>query len=257
MTVKRNTPSQKACQVSRPPSKLVLSNSPTTSHVETHLYLPPHPPTISLTQREKAQMIATQCRMLSARRMRTMKARTSSDPGIEEYVLFLQSDSSSPTTRSQRLCGNELLDTYSDSGLNDAEDFEPMSAATRRAAEAKMRQRDRMERGGRRGMRAANRSHAPNFFDSDDASVGDDATRDCSLEHARVRGGSMMSGETSMIWKVSKTCVFFFLLCAISLIRWSRRFLWNSSAISKRNRSSSGSLMIVFGGPSSSISVSS
>ena len=68
-----------------------------------------------------------------------------------------------------------MLDAYSDSGLNDAEDFEPMAAATRRAAEAKMRQRDRMERGGRRGMRAANRSHAPNFFDSDDVSVGDDA----------------------------------------------------------------------------------
>ena len=68
-----------------------------------------------------------------------------------------------------------MLDTYSDAGLNDAEVFEPMSVATRRAAEAKMRQRDRAERGGRRGMRAANRSHAPNFFDSDDASVGDDA----------------------------------------------------------------------------------
>ena len=67
-----------------------------------------------------------------------------------------------------------MLDAYSDSGLNDAEEFEPLSAATRRAAEAKMRQRDRMERGGRRGMRAANRSHAPNFFDSDDVSVGDD-----------------------------------------------------------------------------------
>ena len=37
-----------------------------------------------------------------------------------------------------------------------------------------MRQRDRMERGSRRGMRAANRSHAPTFFDSDDAGADDD-----------------------------------------------------------------------------------
>ena len=49
-----------------------------------------------------------------------------------------------------------------------------MSAAARRAAEAKMRQRDRMERGSRRGMRAATRSHAPSFFDSDDFVAEDD-----------------------------------------------------------------------------------
>jgi DNA replication licensing factor MCM2 len=67
-----------------------------------------------------------------------------------------------------------LLDTYSESGLNDEDAFDPMSAAARRAAEAKMRQRDRLERGSRRGMRAANRSHAPTFFDSDDAGVDDD-----------------------------------------------------------------------------------
>jgi hypothetical protein len=69
---------------------------------------------------------------------------------------------------------NEQLDTYSNSGLNDEEDFDPLSAAARRAAEAKMRQRDRMERGSRRGMRAATRSHAPTFFDSDDAGGEDD-----------------------------------------------------------------------------------
>jgi len=69
---------------------------------------------------------------------------------------------------------NELLDTYSNAGLNDEEVFESMSVAARRAAEAKMRQRDRLERGGRRGMRAANRSHAPTFFDSDDAGADDD-----------------------------------------------------------------------------------
>lgn len=43
-----------------------------------------------------------------------------------------------------------------------------MSAAARRAAEAKMARRDRLERGGRRGQRAARRSHMPNFLDSDE-----------------------------------------------------------------------------------------
>jgi hypothetical protein len=61
---------------------------------------------------------------------------------------------------------NDLLDTYSNSGLNDEEVFEPLSAVARRAAEAKMRQRDRMDRGSRRSMRAANRSHAPTFYPS-------------------------------------------------------------------------------------------
>ncbi|KAI0260810.1 MCM-domain-containing protein [Gloeopeniophorella convolvens] len=69
---------------------------------------------------------------------------------------------------------NGVLDAYSDSGLNDEEVFEPLSAAARRAAEAKMRQRDRLAQGGRRGARAANRSHAPTFFDSDDAGADDD-----------------------------------------------------------------------------------
>ena len=77
-------------------------------------------------------------------------------------------------THSSDYADNEVLDTYSNSGLNDEEVFEPLSAATRRAAEAKMRQRDRMERGSRRGMRAATRSHAPTFLDSDDAGAEDD-----------------------------------------------------------------------------------
>ena len=43
-----------------------------------------------------------------------------------------------------------------------------MSAAARRAAEIKMARRDRMERSGRRGQRAARRSRAPAFMGSDD-----------------------------------------------------------------------------------------
>lgn len=43
-----------------------------------------------------------------------------------------------------------------------------MSAAQRRAAEANMARRDRLERGGRRGARAAARSRMPDFLQSDD-----------------------------------------------------------------------------------------
>ncbi|KAF5321522.1 hypothetical protein D9619_001875 [Psilocybe cf. subviscida] len=61
---------------------------------------------------------------------------------------------------------NEVLDRYSEAGIDD-EDVEEMSAAARRAAEAKMARRDRNERMGRRGQRAARRSHAPAFLGSD------------------------------------------------------------------------------------------
>jgi len=71
--------------------------------------------------------------------------------------------------------------------VNDEEVFEPMSAAARRAAEAKMRQRDRIERGSRRGMRASTRSHAPSFFDSDDMGAEDDESGLLSGTRARAR----------------------------------------------------------------------
>jgi DNA replication licensing factor MCM2 len=60
---------------------------------------------------------------------------------------------------------NELLDTYSNAGLNDEELFEPMSTVARHTAETKMQQH---------GMRAATWSHAPCFFNSDDMGAEDD-----------------------------------------------------------------------------------
>lgn len=69
---------------------------------------------------------------------------------------------------------NDVLDRYSDSGLNDEEDFEGLSLAARRAAEAKMAQRDRREQAGRRGGRAARRSRMPAFLESDDMDEDDD-----------------------------------------------------------------------------------
>ena len=103
------------------------------------------------------------------------KARTSSVPASRSMGLLLPlKDAPTHDHHSSDYAEDDLLDTYSNSGLNDEEAFEPMSAAARRAVEAKMRQRDRMDRGSRRGMRAANRSHAPTFFDSDDVGAEDD-----------------------------------------------------------------------------------
>ncbi|TBU53779.1 MCM-domain-containing protein [Dichomitus squalens] len=61
---------------------------------------------------------------------------------------------------------NELLDRYSDRDIDDDENVEEMTAAQRRAAEATMARRDRLERGGRR-RRAAARGIMPDFFQSD------------------------------------------------------------------------------------------
>ena len=63
---------------------------------------------------------------------------------------------------------NELLDRYSDRDIDDEQEFESMTGAQRRAAEASMARRDRLERGGRRGARAAARSRMPEFLQSDD-----------------------------------------------------------------------------------------
>ncbi|KAI3618728.1 dna replication licensing factor cdc19 (cell division control protein 19) [Moniliophthora roreri] len=63
---------------------------------------------------------------------------------------------------------NEMLDRYSDAGIDDDVNLPELTAAARRAAEAKMNRRDRVERSGRRGSRAANRSRALPFLDDDD-----------------------------------------------------------------------------------------
>lgn len=69
---------------------------------------------------------------------------------------------------------NEGLDRYSDADINDADEIEEMSLAQRRAAEALMARRDRLERGGnRRGQRAANRSRMPNLLSDDDEDLGE------------------------------------------------------------------------------------
>ncbi|KAG1734718.1 MCM-domain-containing protein [Suillus paluster] len=73
---------------------------------------------------------------------------------------------------------NELLDHYSDRDIDDEGDFEEMTATARRAAEARMNRRDRLERAGKQGSRAANRGRAPQFLEDDDMddedALGDD-----------------------------------------------------------------------------------
>jgi DNA replication licensing factor MCM2 len=62
---------------------------------------------------------------------------------------------------------NDALDKYSDSGIDDAQEFEAVTADQRRAAERAMAQRDLRDRGSRRGARAAVRSRGPDFLLSD------------------------------------------------------------------------------------------
>jgi len=60
------------------------------------------------------------------------------------------------------------LDAYDNDDLDDEGEFEEMDADTRRAAEQHMARRDRAERGGRRGARAARRQPMPGFMMSED-----------------------------------------------------------------------------------------
>ncbi|KAG8956211.1 MCM DNA helicase complex subunit [Tulasnella sp. 424] len=63
---------------------------------------------------------------------------------------------------------DDRLDRYSDTGLDDEFDQPDLDAAARRRADAAMARRDRAERGGRRGGRAAVRTRAVGLFESDD-----------------------------------------------------------------------------------------
>ena len=60
------------------------------------------------------------------------------------------------------------MDRYSDADLDDEQDYEAMTAAQRRAAEATMARRDRRQRRGGPGERANRRTRYPGFLESDD-----------------------------------------------------------------------------------------
>ncbi|KAF9012404.1 MCM2/3/5 family-domain-containing protein [Cyathus striatus] len=82
---------------------------------------------------------------------------------------------------------NELLDQYSDAGIDDNDELDELSAAARREAERQMARRDRLERVGGRGARAARRSRAPAFLGSDDMDADDDMDDDMGLSRMRRR----------------------------------------------------------------------
>lgn len=100
----------------------------------------------------------------------------------------LHKDNPMLNCRLRDYAANELLDRYSDAGIDDEGNFEEMSAAARRAADARMARRDRMEQAGRRGQRAARRSHAPAFLGSDDNDIiGDDLEEEAELISMKKR----------------------------------------------------------------------
>ena len=144
-------------------------------------------------------------------------------------LLLPSKDAPTHNHHSSDYAGIDLLDTYSNSGLNDEEVFEPLSAVARRAAEAKMRQRDRMERGSRRGMRAANRSHAPTFFDSDDVGAEDDDQSGLlSGTRTRTRRQYDERRDVDDMEGIEDVCLLFMSISFERLTSWSRRCPWSN-----------------------------
>ncbi|KDQ15186.1 hypothetical protein BOTBODRAFT_131405 [Botryobasidium botryosum FD-172 SS1] len=69
---------------------------------------------------------------------------------------------------------NIRLDNYSGADIDDADQYEPMTATARRAAEAEMARRDRRQGGSRKGTRASRRNRAPAFLQMDESEDEDD-----------------------------------------------------------------------------------
>lgn len=142
---------------------------------------------------------------------------------------------------------NDVLDRYSDAGIDDDEEVEELSAAARRAAEAKMERRDRTERGDKRGQRAARRSHAPAFLGSDndmDDEDGDELgistmKRRTRKQYDERRDADDLDGieDVGLLQTPLLYCLFMYYL--------NRKSLWNNSVISRQSPLSSGLLMTV------------
>ncbi|PBK74444.1 MCM-domain-containing protein [Armillaria solidipes] len=82
---------------------------------------------------------------------------------------------------------NELLDKYSDAGIDDDEDLDEISAEARRKAELAMAHRDRRERVGKKGTRAAQRSRVPDFLLDNDMDAEDESDDDLGVSRMKRR----------------------------------------------------------------------
>lgn len=120
-----------------------------------------------------------------------------------------------------------------------------------------MAQRDRAERGGRKGARAAQRSHAPAFLDSDndmDDEDGDELgianmKRRTRKQYDERRDADDLDGVDNVSSRVSlllSGCLFVFIF---------RKSPWSNLATSRRNRLWNGLPMTAFDVPSCGISV--
>jgi hypothetical protein len=138
---------------------------------------------------------------------------------------------------------NELLDRYSDTGINDDEDIDELTPDGRRAAERHMARRDRQERTGKRGSRAARRSRMPAFLGSD-ADLDEDEEMDDVLGISRMKRRTRRQyderrdlDDLDGVEDVSRCLVF----CPANHTQLVfRNFRLNNLVISKRSPSWSG-----------------
>lgn len=137
---------------------------------------------------------------------------------------------------------NELLDRYSEADIDDDGDVEEISAAARRAAEAQMARRDRLERAGKRGQRAARRSYAPTFLGSDNMDneyMEDDLG--IALMKKRTRKQYDERPDLDDLEGVEDvSCSTNFALHAFLSFKSYRNCLWNNLVTLKRNPSLNG-----------------
>lgn len=115
-----------------------------------------------------------------------------------------------------------------------------MSIAARRAAEAKMAQRDRREQAGRRGTRALRRSRMPDFLQSDDMDEDVDGHGLLAGTKRRVRRQYDERKDLDDMESIEDVSGNYSLGNVSSLIVAIRKYLSNSLVISKRSPLSSG-----------------
>lgn len=155
---------------------------------------------------------------------------------------------------------NELLDRYSDADLDDQGEYDDLAPAARRAAEARMAQRDRREqRGGRGGTRAANRRPMPQFLQSDDEEEDDDMDGGLGVRRmaTRTRRQYDVNRDIDDLEGVEDVRTRTSFYKNTGAHNFYRRFHSNNLVTLRPNQSLNGSPSNVYVGPLSDISVNS